>query len=247
MRRRSTAAAVYVLALGGLLADAHAADHFDGNTTAASPSSDIADVFAFPAPSRRGIVLVLNTFPRAGTSASFSDAVAYGFRVRPAELERTEWGVATVVDAREIHFVCTFALSDGEDPALPMVASCRLMDDGALVAETQVAVDAEDGGPSSTFRVFAGLRADPFFTDAIRVRLARPRYSSLTLLVSTGNSMRPARTAVGVNLGGPRQTRGDVPNVLSIIVELDLGALIPDLGPRLAVVGETRRRDGGER
>ena len=219
-----------------------AADHFDGAITGDASTSDIADVYAFPAPEGRGLVLILNTAPRAGLQATFSDAVEYGFRLRPARVERSEWGVATRVAERELHLTCRFDLDDPEDPALAQTAHCRLTDDGMVVAATSVAVEALDGGAEPSLRVFAGLRADPFFTDAIRVRLPRPRASRLPELISTGNSMRPARTAVGVNLGGPRHTRRAVPNVLSIVVTLDLPTLLPDFGDRIAVVGETRRR-----
>ncbi|MFN3200434.1 MAG: hypothetical protein ACE366_18695 [Bradymonadia bacterium] len=225
-----------------------AADHFDGPQTSDDPVGDIADFYVFPVEDGKGgtrLVLMLNTFPRAGKEAWFSDAITYGFRLRPSWLEKTDIGVATKVSDREFRLACNFDIDTADTEKLAMLATCTLSEGDRLVAVSTVPVDALGGGEAPSFKVFAGLRADPFFTDAIRIRLPRPRHDSLSRLISTGNSMRPAYSAVGVNAGGPRSTRREVPNVLSIVVDLDVKALLGDAGPTFAVVAETRRRERG--
>ena len=49
--------------------------------------------------------------------------------------------------------------------------TCTLFDGTNEIAMAEVDVDDPSGGSNPAFRVFAGLRADPFFTDAIRIRL----------------------------------------------------------------------------
>ena len=218
----------------------HAADHFDGDETGQDAASDIADFFAFPVDDGKRLALVMDTHPRAGVDNRFSDAVEYGFRIRPAALERTARGVVNRVSDREFRVSCAFDVVD--DETKDQRVSCSLLDGTTEVAWTAVDVDDESGGEHAGFRVFAGLRADPFFTDAIRVRLPRPRFKSLPGFIGTGNSMRPAKTAVGVNLGGPKSTRRQVPNVLGIVVEIDVASLLDNSGPQFAVVAETRRR-----
>ena len=57
--------------------------------------------------------------------------------------------------------------------------------------------------------------------------------------------MGPKRGAVGVKRGGAKGlNRGQLPNVLSIVIELNLGVVLPGAGTKLAVVGETNKRMG---
>jgi hypothetical protein len=59
-------------------------DHWDGPAAKDNPDADITDFFAFPIMEgeERRLVLILNVFPAATASASFSDEVDYTFRVR---------------------------------------------------------------------------------------------------------------------------------------------------------------------
>lgn len=228
------------VATASIALDAGAADHYDGDSTAHDPTGDIADFYAFPDDDH--LVLVMNVHPRAGKVAYFSDVIEYGFRIRPGTLVQTEDGVATRVTSEELRVLCTFALDDEEDDELPMTASCGLSRDGELLTSATVSVDDSSGGENPEMQVFAGLRADPFFTDAGRIRLPRPRYWSLSGLITTGNAMRADRIALGVRGNGPDSTRGDLPNVLSLVVSLDTKHVT--VGPQLAVVAETNRRVG---
>ena len=222
---------------------AYTADHYDGEETFTDPTADIADFYAFPTQGGSRLGLVMNVHPRAGSQAFFSDVIEYGFRIRAGALQQTEQGVAPSVGELEYRVICNFSIADESAPDLQMRAHCGLSQNGGLITSTVVDVDDKSGGSNRAMRVFAGLRSDPFFTDAGRIRLPRPRYKSLTGLATTGNAMRADRIALGVRFNGPDSTRGNLPNVLSIVVELDR-SLLP-VGDQLALVAETNRRIGG--
>lgn len=221
--------------------DMHAADHFDGSKTGGDPSSDIADFYLYPVQNGTKVVLILNVNPRAGKTAFFSDVIDYGFRIRSGRLEATNGGVQNSVGEKEFIISCKFDIDDASASDLAMTANCALNKGDSNPTKATVSVDSMSGGSNPAMKVFAGLRADPFFTDAGRIRLPRPRYRSLKGFVSTGNAMRPDLLALGVRAGGPDSTQGNLPNVLSIVIELDAAELAP-LGTKLAVVAETNRR-----
>ena len=59
-------------------------DHFSGPRALAGPAGDITDLYAFPSPERPGhLVLAMNVLPLARPDATFSDAIACRFRLRP--------------------------------------------------------------------------------------------------------------------------------------------------------------------
>src|SRR5262249_1828796 len=63
-------------------------DHFSGPRALAGPSCDISDLYAFPSPTRTGhLVLAMNVLPRATSTATFSDAIEYRFRLRSLRSE----------------------------------------------------------------------------------------------------------------------------------------------------------------
>jgi hypothetical protein len=84
-------------------------DHGSGPRALADPASDIADLYAFPSPSRPGaLVLVMNVFPFAEPGTLFSDAVDYRFRLRPARIAATGARASFAVAESEYSFTCTF-------------------------------------------------------------------------------------------------------------------------------------------
>lgn len=134
-----------------------ASDHTDGPAISKDPTADITDLYAFRTTERGGrLVLVLNVHPGAFQDARFSDAVVYSFRVRPDNLS---------VD-REVRIDCSFdagGMQRGACTGYSFVPSTkRLLKKIGGETFTVGAV----GGEIDGFRVFAGLRADPFFIDA---------------------------------------------------------------------------------
>jgi hypothetical protein len=190
------------------------ADHFSGPRALADPASDITDVFAFPSPQRPGhLVLVLDVFPIAAPSALFSDALTYRFRLRPVTATTADGTPAFAVGDEEWTFDIRFT------PPTPdrgvQTGTCTVP--GATISFW---VGDEEPAATAGLRVFAGQRLDPFFID---------------LAAESANHVLERLTFAdrGTNTG-------DGANCLSIVVEFDIAAVLgPDVGPLLAVVGET--------
>src|SRR5882724_10991279 len=131
-------------------------DHISGPRAVADPVTDITDVFAFPSPENpRHLVLILNVFPYAGPSASFSDAVIYRFRVRSTSIAADKRAFAVGPD--EFIFDCTFDVPAGTEQH----GRCT-MPNGKTVP---FRVGDENGGKAKWLHIFAGQRSDPFFLD----------------------------------------------------------------------------------
>jgi len=130
-------------------------DHISGPRAIADPVIDITDVYAFPCPeSARHLILVMNVFPYAGPSATFSDAVIYRLRVRSVSI--APGARAFAVAAEEDVFECTF---NGVPPA--QEGRCRLPNGEVLAFR----VSDERRGSTGGVQLFAGQRSDPFFLD----------------------------------------------------------------------------------
>jgi hypothetical protein len=183
----------------------------------ADPAADITDLYAFPSPERtKCLVLVMNLFPFATSSALFSDAVVTRFRLRPVAIAATGSATAFTVGDREFTFDCTFEVPvkpDG-DGALVQRAICT-GPDGQSVA---CVVNDENGGRADGLRLYAGVRSDPFILDG----------GAAEQTLVTG---RLAFKERGVNflLGA---------NILTLVIEVDCDKLAPE-GPLFAVVAET--------
>ncbi|MCB0167070.1 MAG: DUF4331 family protein, partial [Anaerolineae bacterium] len=165
------------------------------------------------------LVLVLNVFPAAMPGTLFSDAVDYRFRLRPVTVAATGTGHHFEVGQTEYVFSCTFAA-----PVKP-TGSESWVQTGTCVTPTGEAitfrVNDEQGSESNGFRIFAGLRLDPFFID-------------LPGVLGTNKVRRLAFKPEGQNsLAGQ--------NVLAIVIEAKIAALFgPKNGSLFAVVGETK-------
>ena len=139
-------------------------DHIDGPRQVGDPAGDLSDLFAFTSPANADrTVLALCVFPSAGASAMFSNAVNHSFVVRRA----TVAGVANAAQFKtldpEIRFSCRFdALERGRDGARPAQRGTCTLPGGQTLS---LVVNDERGAstPDGAFRVFAGLRSDPFF------------------------------------------------------------------------------------
>jgi hypothetical protein len=135
-----------------------AADHRDGPASIDDPSTDINDVFAFMNPNdAEEVILIMTVHPLADDTSRFSNAATYNFNITNVPVAAAVLGP----DEESYTISCTY---DGVDDSV----TCNDAEDGE-----DVTVDFNAGGATpageentaGTFRVWAGLRDDPFFFD----------------------------------------------------------------------------------
>ena len=136
-------------------------DHIDGPRQIGDPASDLTDLFAFTSPENPAhTVLTANVFPSAGISAVFSNAINYSIVVRRLTVAGTGDDAKFKPASQEVRFSCQFDVlqREGEKTVQRGVLTCP---DGQTLG---FAVNDENGTttPDGVFRVFAGLRSDPF-------------------------------------------------------------------------------------
>ena len=140
------------------------ADHIDGPRTMGDPAIDLSDLFLFSSPENSArTVLVANAFPSAGETAFFSNAANYSVVVRRIRVAGMGSNARFEPIEPEIRFTFYFELlkSGMKDESPRQTGVCTLPDGRTL----PVIVNDEQGSstPDGVFRVFAGLRSDPFF------------------------------------------------------------------------------------
>jgi len=194
-------------------------DHNSSPRAVAEPAIDIGDLYAFPSPARSGqLVLLMNVFPNAQPGALFSDAASYRFRVRPVTISSGGPASRFEVGTGEYDIACTFAAPVTTNGAGHSVqgGTCTLPN-GSTVS---FRVNDEHGAEAPGARVFAGLRMDPLFIDAVGY-------------VETLATRRLAFQTNGTNAA-------DGWDVLSIVVELDVATMLGRApGTLFAVAAET--------
>jgi hypothetical protein len=146
-------------------------DHIDGPRQIGDPSADLTDLFAFTSPENPSrTVLAANVFPTCGVDAIFSNAVTHSIVVRPARVAGVGDATKFETSDPEIRFSCRFdALERGAADGKPLQHGECAMPDGQTL---RFVVGDEKGAstPDGNFRVYAGMRSDPFilawiFTD----------------------------------------------------------------------------------
>jgi hypothetical protein len=230
-----------VLATGMLLTGlllcgpvAHAMDHVDGPAVRGDPSVDLTDFFVFPtqgSPVPR-LALILSVNSEATAETRFSDVVTYAFRVRRvAKSSRKPMRFQT--GSKEVAISCRAERPSG--PEMEQWVTCTVEEfpkrpkRQSAVLSSRVRVNDTSGGPEARLRVFAGQRADQSFGD-------EPLYH---LPCSRDQGRRAA----------PEMAAPSGMNVLSIVVELDVGAVLGSLGKgslyaAVAQTSVTREREG---
>jgi len=213
---------------------AHATDHWDGPAVKGDASADLTDFFAFPSQGSTGprLSLILSVNPKATAQTRFSDVVTYAFRVHRVT-KTTQAPTRFLTGALEVAISCRADRPEGAEQEqwvtcaveeLPRRAKAR-----GPVLSSRVRLNDTSGGTDPRLRVFAGLRADQSFTDVGRARMPVWR--------DQGLSDKP-----GVNaLAGL--------NVLSLVVDLDVNAVLKSLGKgslyaAVAQTSVTREREG---
>src|SRR5262245_46359948 len=138
-------------------------DHIDGPRVIGDPSADLTDLFAFTSPENPArTVLGAGVFPTCGPNAIFSNAITHSIVVRRAKLTGLGDAARFQTSDPEIRFSCRFdPLERGTADQKPIQHGTCTLPDGQTLRLT---VNDEKGAstPDGTFRVFAGLRSDPF-------------------------------------------------------------------------------------
>ncbi|HEY6461323.1 MAG TPA: DUF4331 family protein [Polyangiaceae bacterium] len=149
MRTSRVLATVAVLggcaAVVGYSASALSADHQDSPATRASPTADINDVYSWV--DGDNVVLAMTIYPAAPTGALFDDRVQYVFH--------TSSGAGFGATSTYTDVIATFDTSTPQKISLWVGAVEYLTGD----ASSANGLSSADG----KVKVFAGLRADPFF------------------------------------------------------------------------------------
>jgi Polyketide cyclase / dehydrase and lipid transport/Domain of unknown function (DUF4331) len=138
-------------------------DHVDGPRQIGDPPADLTDLFAFTSPANPAhTVVAANVFPSAGVTAMFSNAIDHAIVVRRVTVEGTGDAAKFKPNDKEYRFSCRFGvLEHGTDGGRPTQRGTCTCPDGQTV---HLVVNDEQGAstPDGAFRVFAGLRSDPF-------------------------------------------------------------------------------------
>jgi hypothetical protein len=187
------------------------ADHIDGPRSIGDPSIDLTDLFAFTSPEITGrTVIATDIFPSAGASAMFSNVANHAIVVRRATVAGLGDAAAFKSGDEELRFSFRFdVLEPGASGAPPIQHGTCTCPDGQVL---RLVVNDERGAttPDGVFRVYAGLRSDPF------------------ILAWLLESLKPF----------PNLLQHD--NVLSIVVEFDTSRVLdPSKGSLFGVVAET--------
>ena len=148
-------------------------DHVDGPRQIGDPPADITDLFAFTSPENPArTVLAMCVFPSAGETAVFSNVIDYAMAIRRV----TVGGVGNAAKFQpaddEIRFTFRFKVLDRDATGTVIQHGVCILPDGR---ELPVTVNDEKGTstPEGDFRVFAGLRSDPFYLAWIAATLEK--------------------------------------------------------------------------
>lgn len=142
-------AALGIAAGLAVAAPARASDHLDTPTVVADPSADIGDLFAWTSPEARRLNLVMTI-----VGHQFSDRLHYAFHVDSG----ARFGATTAT----VTILCRFDAAGA--------AECWAGDRD--YARGDASRPAGLDGRHHRFRVFAGLRDDPFFNNVKGTRQA---------------------------------------------------------------------------
>jgi len=138
------------LALSAVLTSAaSASDHLDTQAVIDDPAADIGDLYAWMSPDGQRLNLVMTIVGK-----KFSDHVRYAFRI--------DSGQATGKTSAESTIECDFNSA--------VAPQCRL--DQLDVARGDASAECGVESEKKHFRVFAGLRDDPFFNNVRGTRAA---------------------------------------------------------------------------
>ena len=138
-------------------------DHVDGPRSIGEPAADLTDLFAFTSSENPAhAVLAACVFPSAGEDAIFSNVINYSIAVRRVTVAGVGNSAKFQPADDEIRFSFRFDV-------LMRDAAGKAIQHGVCTLpgsrELSLTVNDEKGAstPEGDFRVFAGLRSDPFY------------------------------------------------------------------------------------
>ena len=225
-------AAALAIATAGPLAQA--ADHLDSPGPKMDPLTDITDVYAWTETDK--LLLVLNVAPLATAESKFSDAVQYALHLESSAM------FGAPGDKTDI--ICTFATDQK--------ISCWIGDKDYVTGDASDTAGLQS--ESKMTRVFAGLRADPFyfnlggFQDAVSFVTGAAGTLTFDGADCPQLDANTATTIIGMlqgtNMGaGAAENFFEPLNVLSIVLEIDK-TLVNSGGPIVSVWGSTHKAGG---
>ena len=138
-------------------------DHVDGPRSIGDPAADISDLFAFTSPENPArTVLALCVFPSAGESAIFSNVIDHEIVVRRVTVGGVGDAPRYQPADEEIRFSVRFDALQHDTAGNVIQRGICTLPGGSRLSLT---VNDENGAstPDGDFRVFAGLRSDPFY------------------------------------------------------------------------------------
>ena len=228
MRQLGRSIVVGLLALLGA-GSARAIDHQDAPGAAATPASDLADLFGWMSSDGSKVILAMTVHPSATAAAKFATDTLYVFHT-------SSRAALTSTSAVLVDIVCAFDTSQR--------ISCMVGDPSVTLsgdASTPTGLALSNG----KLKVFAGLRRDPSFIsipnfDAMKTA-AKTALTTASPADPAGCKATPGRTAVTAlgNMSGTN-TFGAT-NVLALVMEVDR-TLLSKGGPILGVWGATHKK-----
>jgi hypothetical protein len=200
-------------------------DHIDGPRQIGDPSADLTDLFAFTSPENPArTVLAANVFPTCGVDAVFSNAIDHSIVIRRAKVAGLGDATKFETSDPELRFSFRFdALERGTDQKRVQRGACTLPDGQTLrfVVNDEKGTSTSDG----TFRVFAGLRSDPFILAWLfrgNTMIPIPTCSSTTMCFALSSSI-PARAVRARLAFGVIAETTPLLRALAILLRVSLG------------------------
>src|SRR5215831_9088202 len=138
-------------------------DHVDGPRSIGDPAADLSDLFAFTsAENPAHTVLAACVFPSAGEDAIFSNIIDYAIAVRRVSVASIGNAAKFQPGDDEIRFSFRFETLKRDAAGRAIQRGVCKSPGGRALSLT---VNDEKGAstPEGDFRVFAGLRSDPFY------------------------------------------------------------------------------------
>ena len=221
----------------GYTTRAKSADHLDAPATIADPAADINDVYSWV--DGTNLILAMTVTPNAPAGTQFSNATQYVFHTQSG----ATYGATT---GTEKDIIATF---DATGKIQLWVGTDEYITGDASVTTGLASAD-------SKVKVFAGLRADPFFFNLSGFKAAVAAVDGLEeagavgllgvndagcLLLDTvhATALRNLLTTNPADGGAPPNDFATF-NALSIVVAVDL-SLVNGAGPITAVWGSTHK------
>lgn len=218
----------------GLLAllgagSARAIDHQDAPGAAATPATDIADLFGWMSSDGSKVILAMTVHPSAPGGAKFATDAMYVFHT-------SSRAALTSTSAVLVDIVCGF---DDNQRISCMVGDPSVTLSGDAATPTGLALS------NGKLKVFAGLRRDPSFISIPNFEAMKTAAKAALVSASpadpAGCKATPGKTAVTALGTMPATNTFGATNVLALVMEVDR-TLLSKGGPILAVWGATHKK-----